>query len=118
MIVRMTTKHSEDVVPLSDGQSGLRSQAGGEGASAGAVASRGGGVAVVQSVVDHGAAENERSFMRAMMAELSYLKVGREVPLAKVKAKFGLGSVPNASIRFAASAAHDAQRRQDPRPRR
>ena len=82
MIVRMKTKHSEEVVPLSDGQSGPLSRACGEGASAGAVASQGGGVAVVQSVVDYGAAENERSFMQAMMAELSYLKVGREVPLA------------------------------------
>ena len=53
--------------------------------------SRGRGVAVVQSVTDFEAAEDEREFLRAVVAGISDLEAGREVPLAEVKARLGLG---------------------------
>lgn len=52
--------------------------------------SRGRGVAVVQSVNDYEAAEEERAFMRAIVAGLADLEAGRELSLADAKARLGL----------------------------
>ena len=47
---------------------------------------RGHGVAVVQAVGDYEAVQEERSFMRAVIAGLADLQAGRDVPLAEVRA--------------------------------
>ena len=52
--------------------------------------SRGRGVAVVQSVTDYETAEEERAFMRAVVAGLADLELVREVSLADAKARLGL----------------------------
>lgn len=52
--------------------------------------SRGRGVAVVQSLADFEASENERSFMRAVVAGLADLDAGREASLKQVKKRLGL----------------------------
>ncbi len=51
---------------------------------------RGRGVAVVQSVSDYEAAEEERSFLRSVIAGLADLESGREVSLADAKIRLGL----------------------------
>jgi len=52
--------------------------------------SRGGGVAVMQSLFDYEQAAEERAFVRAAVAGLADLDAGREVSLSAVKARFGL----------------------------
>ncbi len=52
--------------------------------------SRGRGVAVVQSVGDYEKAEEERAFMRAVIAGLADFEEGREVTLDEAKARLGL----------------------------
>ncbi|HSH29670.1 MAG TPA: type II toxin-antitoxin system Phd/YefM family antitoxin [Thiohalobacter sp.] len=52
--------------------------------------SRGRAVAVVQSVDDYEKAEEERAFMRAVIAGLADLEAGREVSLDEAKARLGL----------------------------
>ena len=52
--------------------------------------SRGRGVAVVQSVGDYEKAEEERDFMRAVVAGLSDLESGYEVSLDEARTRFGL----------------------------
>ena len=47
-------------------------------------------VAVIQSLSDYEAAEEERSFMRSVIAGLADLESGREVPLADAKARLGI----------------------------
>jgi prevent-host-death family protein len=54
------------------------------------VTSRGRGVAVVQSVADYEKAEEEREFMRAVVAGLADLEAGREVSLDEARARLGL----------------------------
>ena len=54
------------------------------------VTSGGRGVAVVQSLIDYETAEEERAFMRAVVAGLADLDPGREVTLATAKARLGL----------------------------
>ncbi|MDZ7662988.1 type II toxin-antitoxin system Phd/YefM family antitoxin [Thiohalophilus sp.] len=51
---------------------------------------RGRGVAVVQSVADYEKAEEERAFMRAVVAGLADLEAGREYSLDEVKSQLGL----------------------------
>ena len=89
----MITKFSEDVVPLSDMKANpgrvVRHVA--KAHRPVLLTSRGRGVAVVQSVGDYEAVEEERSFMRAVIAGLADLEAGREVSLAEVKVKLGLG---------------------------
>ena len=91
--VRMITKFSEDVVPLSDMKTNpgrvVRHVA--KAHRPVLLTSRGRGVAVVQSVGDYEAVEEERSFMRAVIAGLADLEASREVSLAEVKEKLGLG---------------------------
>lgn len=88
----MTIKFSEDVVPLSD----LKIDPGkivrhvAKAHRPTLLTSRGRGVAVVQSIEDFEAAEEERAFMRAVVAGLSDLEVGQEVSLKDVKARLGL----------------------------
>ena len=54
------------------------------------VTSRGRGVAVVQSVAEYEAADDERAFMRAVVEGLSDLEEGREVSLKEAKSRLGL----------------------------
>lgn len=88
----MTIKFSEDLVPLSD----LKVNPGRvvkhttEAHRPVLLTSRGRGVAVVQSVSDYEKAEEERAFMRAVVAGLADLGAGREVSLEAAKARLGL----------------------------
>jgi prevent-host-death family protein len=92
MDVVMTIKFSEDLVPLTD----LKANPGRVVKHAAAVhrpvllTSRGRGVAVVQSVSDYEKAEEERAFMRAVVAGLADLEPGREVSLNEARARLGL----------------------------
>ena len=88
----MTTKFSEDVIPLTD----LKINPGRVVKHATEVhrpvllTSRGRGVAVVQAVTDYEAAEEERAFMRAVVTGLADLQDGREFSLAEIKARLGI----------------------------
>ncbi len=88
----MNIKFSGDVVPLTD----LKTNPGqvikhtAETQRPVLVTSRGRGVAVVQSVADFEAAEEERAFMRTVVTGLADLDAGREVSLAEARARLGL----------------------------
>lgn len=88
----MGMKFSEDVVPLSD----LKVNPGRVVKHAAdtrrpvLLTSRGRGVAVVQSVIDYETSEDERAFMRAVVAGLADLESGREVSLAVAKTRLSL----------------------------
>jgi len=88
----MTTKFSEDVIPLTD----LKVNPGRVVRHATDVhrpvllTSRGRGVAVVQSVSDYEAGEEERAFLRAVVAGLADLEAGRELSLEDAKARLGV----------------------------
>ena len=88
----MAIKFSEDLVPLSD----LKVNPGRVVKHATEVhrpvllTSRGRGVAVVQSVSDYEKAEEERVFMRAVVAGLADLEAGHEVSLDEAKVRLGL----------------------------
>lgn len=88
----MSIKFSEDVIPLTD----LKVNPGRIVRHATIarrpvlLTSRGRGVAVVQAVTDYEAAEEERAFMRAVVAGLADLEAGREVSLSDAKARLGL----------------------------
>jgi len=88
----MPVKFSQDVVPLTD----LKVNPGKvvrhvvEAHRPVLLTSRGRGVAVVQSVMDYEASEEERAFMRAVVAGLADLDAGRELSLEEAKARFGL----------------------------
>ena len=51
---------------------------------------RGCGIAVVQSVADYEAAEEERAFLCTVVEGLADLEEGREVPLLESKARLGI----------------------------
>ncbi len=91
-LARMGTKFSEDIVPLTD----LKVNPGRVVQHAARVhrpvllTSRGRGVAVVQSVADYEAAEDERAFMRAVVSGLADLETGRELSLADARERLGL----------------------------
>lgn len=88
----MGTKFSEDVVPLTD----LKVNPGrvvkhvAEVHRPVLLTSRGRGVAVVQSVSDYETAEEERAFMRAVVAGLADLEAGDDVALEDAKDRLGL----------------------------
>lgn len=88
----MGVKFSEDIVPLTD----LKVNPGRVVKHATEVhrpvllTSRGRGVAVVQSVSDYEQAEEERSFMRAVVIGLGDLEAGRDISLAEAKVRIGL----------------------------
>jgi prevent-host-death family protein len=85
-------KFSEDVVPLGDmkinpGKIVRRIDETGRPAL---LTSHGRGVAVVQSLSEYEAAQQEREFMRAVVAGLADIDAGRLVPMAEVKRRLGL----------------------------
>ena len=88
----MNIKFSEDIVPLTD----LKINPGrivrqvSEAHRPVLLTSRGRGVAVVQSITDYEQAQEERSFMRAVVAGLADLDAGRDVSLAEAKTRLGL----------------------------
>ncbi|WP_260294762.1 type II toxin-antitoxin system Phd/YefM family antitoxin [Sedimenticola hydrogenitrophicus] len=88
----MTIKFSEDLVPLTD----LKVNPGRvvkhttEAHRPVLLASRGRGVAVLQSVTDYEKADEEQAFMRAVIAGLADLEAGREVSLDEAMARLGL----------------------------
>ncbi len=90
----MRIKFSEDIVPLTD----LKVNPGKVVRHAAEVhrpvllTSRGRGVAIVQSVTDYEAAEEEREFMRAVVAGLADLDAGRALSLEEAKARLGLST--------------------------
>jgi len=88
----MGTKFSEDVIPLTDLKvnPGRVVRHAADAHRPVLLTSRGRGVAVVQSVSDYETAEEERAFMRAVVAGLADLESGREVSLADAKARLGL----------------------------
>lgn len=88
----MGTKFSEDVIPLSDLKvnPGRVVRHATDAHRPVLLTSRGRGVAVVQAVSDYEAAEEERAFMRAVVAGLADLEAGQELSLADAKARLGL----------------------------
>ena len=88
----MGIKFSEDVVPLTDLKvnPGKVVRHAAEAHRPVLLTSRGRGVAVVQSVSDYEASEEERAFMRAVVAGLADLDAGRELSLEEAKARLRL----------------------------
>jgi len=88
----MGVRFSEDVVPLGDLKLNpgrvLRRVA--EAGRPVLLTSRGRGVAVVQSVSQFDASEEEREFMRAVVAGLADLDAGREIALATAMERLDL----------------------------
>ena len=83
----MSTKFSEDVIPLTD----LKTNPGkvvkhvSDTKRPALLTSRGRGVAVVQSLSEYERAEEEREFMRGVLQGLSDLDSGRELELSEVR---------------------------------
>jgi prevent-host-death family protein len=90
--VVMAMKFLEDLVPLTD----LKSNPGRvvkhttEVHRPVLLTSQGRGVAVVQSISDYEKAEEERVFMRAVVAGLADLEAGHEVSLDEARVRLGL----------------------------
>ena len=85
----MPIKFSEDLVPITDlkvNQARVVKHTT-EAHRPVLLTSRGRGVAVVQSVGDYEKAEEERDFMRAVVAGLSDLEAGHEVSLDGARAR-------------------------------
>jgi prevent-host-death family protein len=87
----MSTRFSEDVVPLSDVKvnPGKVVRQVNEARRPVLLTSRGRGVAVLQSVADYEAEAEERRFMKAVVQGLMELEEGKGVSLAEVKKLFG-----------------------------
>ena len=85
-------KFAQDIVPLTD----LKTNPGRvvrhatETRRPVLVTSRGRGVAVVQSIEEFEAADDERAFMRAVVKGLADLDEGSEVSLTDAKSRLGL----------------------------
>jgi len=90
----LSIKFSEDVVPLTDLKvnPGKVVRHAAEAHRPVLLTSRGRGVAVVQSVTDYEISEEERAFMRAVVAGLADLDAGRELSLEEAKARLGLSA--------------------------
>ena len=90
----MGIKFSEDVVPMTDFKvnPGKVVRHAADAHRPVLLTSRGRGVAVVQSVTDYEAAEEERAFMRAVVAGLADLDAGRELSLEEAQARLGLST--------------------------
>ena len=88
----MTIKFSEDLVPITDLKVNparvVKHTT--EVHRPVLLTSRGRGVAVVQSIGDYEKAEEERDFMRAVVAGLSDLESGHEVSLNDARTRLGL----------------------------
>jgi prevent-host-death family protein len=90
--VATTVKFSEDIVPLGEmkvnpGKIVRRVDETGRPVL---LTSHGRGVAVVQSLSDYEAVQEERDFMRAVVAGLADIDAGRVVSLDEVKSRLGL----------------------------
>jgi prevent-host-death family protein len=91
-MMRGAVKFSEDVVPLGD----LKVNPGkivrhvDETGRPVLLTSHGRGVAVVQGLAEYESAQEERDFMRAVVAGLADIDAGRVVPFAEVKRRLGL----------------------------
>jgi prevent-host-death family protein len=90
--MRPTIKFSEDVIPLGDlkvnpGKVVRRASESGRPVL---LTSRGRGVAIVQTLHEFEAAQEERDFMRAVLAGLFDLEEGREVSVEDAKSRLGL----------------------------
>jgi prevent-host-death family protein len=90
--MRPTIKFSEDVVPIGDlkinpGKVVRRASESGRPVL---LTSRGRGVAVVQTLPEFEAAQEEREFMRAVLAGLFDLEEGRELSLEDARHRLGL----------------------------
>ena len=88
----INVKFSEDVVPLGDmkvnpGKIVRRIEETGRPAL---LTSHGRGVAVVQALSEYEAAQEEREFMRAVVAGLADIDAARVVPMTEVKRRLGL----------------------------
>jgi len=88
----MTTKFSEDIVPLSDlkvnpGKIVNRAK---DSHRPILLTSRGRGVAVVQGLEEYENLEEERAFMKAVTQGLVDIKEGKEQSLEDVKKKLGI----------------------------
>jgi prevent-host-death family protein len=88
----MPPRFSEDVVPLTDLKvnPGRVVRHATEAGRPVLLTSRGRGVAVVQSVSEFERAEDERAFMRAVVAGLADLEAGRDVSLAQARKRLGI----------------------------
>ena len=90
----MRIKFSEDIVPMTDLKVNpgkvLRHVASSHRPVL--LTNRGRGVAVVQSVTDYEAAEEERAFMRAVVTGLADLDAGRELSLEEAQVRLGLST--------------------------
>jgi prevent-host-death family protein len=90
--MRAAVKFSEDVVPLGDlkvnpGKVVRRVDQTGRPLL---LTSHGRGVAVVQALSEYEAAQEERAFMRAVVAGLADIEAGRVLSLKEVKRSLGL----------------------------
>jgi prevent-host-death family protein len=91
--MRATTQFSEDIVPLSD----LKVNPGRIVTQVDKthrpvlLTNRGRGVAIVQSLKDYEIESEERSFLRGVVQGLMDLEEGREMDIADVKKRLGLG---------------------------
>ncbi len=85
-------KFSEDVVPLGDMKvnPGKVVRRVDETRRPILLTSHGRGVAVVQSLSEFEAAQEERDFMRAVVVGLADIEAGRVVPLSDLKRELGL----------------------------
>jgi prevent-host-death family protein len=83
---------SEDVVPLGDMKvnPGKIVRRIGETGRPALLTSHGRGVAVVQALSEYEAAQEEREFMRAVVAGLADIDAARVVPMTEVKRRLGL----------------------------
>lgn len=90
----MSVKFSEDIVPLTDIKvnPGKVVRHASESHRPVLLTSRGRGVAVMQSLEDYEKAEEEKTFMRAVVEGLSDLDNGRESGIFDVKNRLGLSS--------------------------
>jgi len=90
--VSQSVKFSEDVVPLGDMKvnPGKVVRRVDETRRPVLLTSHGRGVAVVQSLSQFEAAQEERDFMRAVVVGLADIDAGRVVPLSDVKRELGL----------------------------
>ncbi len=88
----MAVKFSEDIIPLTD----LKTNPGrvvkqvADSRRPVLLTSRGRGVAVVQSIAEYEAAEEERDFMRAVVQGIADVEAGREVSIVEVRARLGI----------------------------
>ena len=92
----MNVRFSEDVVPLTDMKTnpGRVVRHAAESHRPVLLTRRGRGIAVVQSVADYEAAEEERAFLRAVVEGLADLEAGRDVSLLGAKSRLVVENRP------------------------